>query len=456
MTSSQMIKLFQETLAVVAKDMGIIYSQVDSDTILNYLNEAQLKLFYEKYLNGGIDSALFSISQNIQELNKLIVTKDATLKGTSSVYNKSYILSIEDNAVFPIKVLASLTNSIIGNTTSRVPCNLVSYNKIDRYLTNNYNIPIILKPVYLFNYGGTEIDFSLSDTYLFTWGDLVISQIQESLANLSYDLFFTWDNSIITQENSINKYISILEFLWDSVELSQQNKEFNSSISFVWGDLLNVENIETSYQYLNFLWDNNIVQQSTELNKESISFIWDNIILYSNTKEYDENIIFSWNDLVLSSEQDSFNESILFVWDDIVLYSSLESSIIDMNFSWSNVVLSSSLELNNEPISFSWDNIVLSSAINEFSENTSFIWNNLIQTEILEDFITYLDFEWKGNILVQELEGYSINLYYEWGGLSTVEFSPTPILFALWENPVSIQMLVVDPVKNSTEIEIID
>lgn len=443
MTSQQMIKLFQEILAVTAKEIGIAYTQVDTDTILNYLNEAQQKLFYEKYLSGGLQTALSSINQNIQELNKLIVTKSATLSGASSVYNKAYILNLEDNAVFPIKVIATATNTIIGNTSSKLPCNVINYQSIDRYLTNGYNIPIILKPVYLFNYGGTEINFSLTDILSFVWSNPVISQTTEENSNNSQEISFIWSNSILTQIDSTNFGETLLQFNWSN-SITQQISDIESqnvSLDFIWNNPINSQIEDSIEEILEFVWSDNISTQIEDVSIEVLYFVWSDIIqtqIEDNTLETLLN--FTWTAPILTQVEEPDFIGLDFEWSGL-LWAETEDINMDytsnLNFVWSDLInVQSEERLPIELISFVWSTPILVELIESSAELLGFKWGHLELSQINETGVynTVLGFNWEDELLFQSV--------------------PAPILSAIWTNPVPVQVEIINSVKEVIEEEI--
>lgn len=445
MTSQQMIKLFQEILAVTAKEIGIAYTQVDTDTILNYLNEAQQKLFYEKYLSGGLQAALFSINQNLQELDKLVVTKTATLFGASSVYNKAYILRLEDNAVFPIKVIATATNTVVGNSSSKVPCNVINYQTIDRYLTNSFNIPIILKPVYLFNYGGTELDFSLADILSFVWSNPIISQTTEENSDASQELLFTWSNPILTQIDSNNFEQLLLQFVWSNTIASQIEGSVEEVLQFVWSNSIPTQIENTSGEELEFVWTNPI---QTQVSDDSIQAI-----------ELD----FAWSVPIIVQVEDVTLETLLdFTWTVPILTQVEEPDFIGLDFEWANLIWAETEDINIEytdNLNFVWSNpINVQSEERLPIELLTFIWSVPVLAQFVESAAELLGFEWKGKVLTQinETDLYDTNLGFSWEDKILFQSEPTPILSAIWENPVSVQVEIINSVKDITDLEIPD
>lgn len=463
MTSQQMIKLFQEILAVTAKEIGIAYTQVDTDTILNYLNEAQQKLFYEKYLSGGLQAALFSINQNLQELDKLVVTKTATLFGASSVYNKAYILRLEDNAVFPIKVIATATNTVAGNSSSKVPCNVINYQTIDRYLTNSFNIPIILKPVYLFNYGGTELDFSLADILSFVWSNPIISQTTEENSDASQELLFTWSNPILTQIDSNNFEQLFLQFIWSN-PITQQVSDIesqNTVLQFVWNNTI-ASQIEGSVEeVLQFIWSNSTPTQIENISGEELEFVWTNPI---QTQVSDDSIQtieleFAWSAPIIVQVEDVTLETLLdFTWTAPILTQVEEPDFIGLDFEWANLILAETEDINMEytdSLNFVWSNPINVQSEERLSiELISFIWSVPVLAQFVESAAELLGFEWKGKVLTQidEADLYDTNLGFSWGDEILFQSKPKPFLSALWENPVSVQVEIINSVKDTTDL----
>ena len=444
MTSQQMIKLFQEILAVTAKEIGIAYTQVDTDTILNYLNEAQQKLFYEKYLSGGLQAALFSINQNLQELDKLVVTKTATLFGASSVYNKAYILRLEDNAVFPIKVIAT-TSTVVGNSSSKVPCNVINYQTIDRYLTNSFNIPIILKPVYLFNYGGTELDFSLADILSFVWSNPIISQTTEENSDASQELLFTWSNPILTQIDSNNFEQLLLQFVWSNTISSQMEGSVEEVLQFVWSNSTPTQIENTSGEELEFVWTDPI---QTQVSDDSIQTI-----------ELD----FAWSAPIIVQVENVTLETLLdFTWTAPILTQVEEPDFIGLDFEWSSLIWSETEDINMEytdNLNFVWSNPINVQSEERLSiELISFIWSVPVLAQFVESAAELLGFEWEREVLTQidEADLYDTKLGFSWGDEILFQSKPKPFLSALWENPVSVQVEIINSVKDITDLEIPD
>lgn len=131
---------------------------IDSDTIMKYLNEAQL--FYLNNLVAGMDyvSAVLAANANIVKLNKLIDTVQITDITASTIYNKAHRIDFSANHVLPIDIIVKGTHSKIKEDVSEGVVSLstypINFTDIKKYLTNNYNTPILLRPVYTVDYNG--------------------------------------------------------------------------------------------------------------------------------------------------------------------------------------------------------------------------------------------------------------------------------------------------------------
>lgn len=403
MNTQQMLYRFQEINDTSAKLLGREYQFIDTETMLHYLNMAQERIFKERYLSNGVNS-IIAINNSLNELNKLVKTVPATIHGKSTIYKEAYILKVSNECAFPIKVLASSVNTVLGVTSSSLPCTILDYNKIDRFLTNEYNAPILLRPLYTFNYGGAEIDFSFdSNVYTFDWNDRIFTQtLDTNVAFSSYE--FIWDNlinsQIIAEENNLTMYV----FDWNStikVQVQNINEEL---FTFNWENTINVQYIPKEDSVFIFIW-NNLVNNQELYSLDVFEFIWEDIVNNQIEGYTDNNYLFLWNDLVKTQFlQDNILSTIFeFVWESIVKNQVEDSNLYTTyEFNWDDIIQT---VLDEEYLStefeFMWESPVKTRTEQLIADMFTFIWNDRVLNQFM--YTTGYNYLWKDVVPIQIL-----------------------------------------------------
>lgn len=234
MTTSEMLYRFNEINDTVSKLHGLEVRDVDTETILHYLNIAQNKLFRERYLSEGINSTV-KISKLADELGSLLTTETATIEGDSTAYPKGKILQLPEDCALPIKISVTGTHQMLGSTSGIFTADITDFSEINKYITTGFNIPIILRPKYVVSYGGTEIDFQSEEiSLIFEWSDTV--DIQTTETN-DYKITFEWLDLVNVQSDEVEKFK--ITFEWSDL-VNVQTDEI-SSFKIEWSDLIPVQ-----------------------------------------------------------------------------------------------------------------------------------------------------------------------------------------------------------------------
>lgn len=158
MTVMEMRLRFQEI--VQEAYMGVMAREnfIDSNTILKYLNDSQIKYIAEKYLSSG---SLFErsaiVGNNLRDLNSLvkIVELDAL---NSSPYPNSLIAYSSSVDIWHYISVSMVTSRVAPTTHTKVLMDLtpIEATNLNRHLTTAVNRPLLMVPVYTFTVG----DFS--------------------------------------------------------------------------------------------------------------------------------------------------------------------------------------------------------------------------------------------------------------------------------------------------------
>ncbi len=234
MTTSEMLYRFNEINDAVSKLHGLEVRDVDTETILHYLNIAQNKLFRERYLSEGVNSTV-KISKLADELGSLLTTETATIEGDSTVYPKGKILQLPEDCALPIKISVTGVHQMLGATPGIFTADITDFSEINKYITNNFNAPIILRPKYVVSYGGTEIDFQSEEVSLiFVWSDTVDIQTTETD---DYKITFAWSDLVNVQSDEVEKFT--ITFEWSDLVLVQTDEI--ASFEIEWSDLIPVQ-----------------------------------------------------------------------------------------------------------------------------------------------------------------------------------------------------------------------
>lgn len=177
MTVFEMQQLFETTL----QTQSPLYNdsdKPDTDTMLRFLNHAQVSYIKEKYLSAPtfLDRTI-SLGGSIFDLGTLVVNNNLTVTA-SSLYTYSNTADYSSDYWHVIKIVGKIARSNPYSVSkTQVQLKPINIETIDRFLTTTNNIPIILTPVFTtFTLsGGTEqhivIVYDKYTTYSITAGD---------------------------------------------------------------------------------------------------------------------------------------------------------------------------------------------------------------------------------------------------------------------------------------------
>jgi uncharacterized protein YlaI len=146
MTSTEQVILFYDILENSNPIFRVTEERPITDVVFQYLNEAQISLFNNRYLPGNMLENINAINSFKNELKSLLTTTTPILStGNRYDYSKTTPWSTE----------MTFVDGTINITRSGYP--IASTVKVDlvpildiyvnRYLTNHTNKPIILQPV---------------------------------------------------------------------------------------------------------------------------------------------------------------------------------------------------------------------------------------------------------------------------------------------------------------------
>ena len=146
MTSTEQVILFYDILENSNPIFRVREERPITDVVFQYLNEAQISLFNNRYLPGNMLENINAIKSFKNELKSLLTTITPTLStGNRYDYSKTTPWSTEMTFV---DGTIDITRSGYPTATA-VKVDLVPILDIyvNRYLTNHTNKPIILQPV---------------------------------------------------------------------------------------------------------------------------------------------------------------------------------------------------------------------------------------------------------------------------------------------------------------------
>ena len=143
--------LFYDILENTTQVFSVTSERPKSIVVDNYLNEATINFFNERYLPGSILQNILNVKSLKTELNKLLVTKNVSIDKIDTypyTYKTTNELDLWDNFEHfiegNIKVSRKHVMECTDDFVELTPINAVSVNK---YITNYTNAPIILQPV---------------------------------------------------------------------------------------------------------------------------------------------------------------------------------------------------------------------------------------------------------------------------------------------------------------------
>lgn len=143
MTGKEMQILFQDIIEAATKHFPKKWVP-ESDIQFEYINEAQNKLFIERYLTGSFVERTNFLRTHRQELLNLI---EVGTIGVTDADNYSNPLVVTwDNTKEFVSGYINITDSAMGEADSTLELIPIE-GDINRFLTNYTNKPVILQPV---------------------------------------------------------------------------------------------------------------------------------------------------------------------------------------------------------------------------------------------------------------------------------------------------------------------
>lgn len=152
MTTLEMQQLFESLLQSIHPQFGDT-DKLDTDDIFRFLNDAQVDYITKKYLSSpSMIERNAVISNSLQDLNKLVKTIKLGVTLTTQYPNNLLARSNEVHVWQYITVNARVTKTYPrAVSNSFIDFEPIEANAVNRYLTTNIHIPIILVPVFTYN-----------------------------------------------------------------------------------------------------------------------------------------------------------------------------------------------------------------------------------------------------------------------------------------------------------------
>jgi hypothetical protein len=148
MTVQEQIQQFEIMLQTTSAKYNDL-EKPDTDTMLLYLNAAQLKYLKEKYigLNELKDNVTF-IGKKTEEFRALIKSSIVASNVMTDYYaNYGKVFSLPTDYLFYLKSDSKVTRVTVKPCTGiYIPNVEVEYHGLDKLMTTPFNIPVILKP----------------------------------------------------------------------------------------------------------------------------------------------------------------------------------------------------------------------------------------------------------------------------------------------------------------------
>ena len=149
--------LFYDILENTSPAFAVTAERPKSSVVDNYLNEATISFFNERYLPGNILQNIINIKGLKTELVKLLATKTIEIEQFGSnpyIYRTTASNETWDDFEYyvegNIKVSRNNVLECVNDLVELTPINAVSINK---YITNYTNVPILLQPVIVVDNG---------------------------------------------------------------------------------------------------------------------------------------------------------------------------------------------------------------------------------------------------------------------------------------------------------------
>ena len=191
MTGFQFQREFERLLQ--ARNVVFQYDEKpDTETIFGFLNIAQLRLLKQKYLpSSNTEENIKSIQNNSEDLKNLITYSSIAL--STEAYS-----SYTKYAQYPDDYLHYIRSDSVGAvkaSSTQLPNKLVSWEEMDKAITNTYNSPILRKPFVvlmdsqlLVTYDYLTTLSSIKLTYLKVPKNISLSQTSELAEYLHEDI----------------------------------------------------------------------------------------------------------------------------------------------------------------------------------------------------------------------------------------------------------------------------
>lgn len=153
MTTFEQVKQFEMMLQTTSE----VYNdsdKPDTDTILLYLNIAQIRYVKEKYLSQQTsDDNILSVSKRAEEFRGLVKGGEIAVAAMEDTHlTNSKMGALPSDFLFYIKSDTEVTRTTLYpiSVATYIPNEVVNYNDIDKVITTPFNYPSILKPVFVF------------------------------------------------------------------------------------------------------------------------------------------------------------------------------------------------------------------------------------------------------------------------------------------------------------------
>ena len=146
MTSTEQVILFYDILENSNPLFRTTEERPITDVVFQYLNEAQIILFNNRYLPGNMLENINAIKSFKNELKSLLTTTTPTLS-TGNRYANSKTTPWSTEMTFVDGTVDITRNGYPTATAVKVDLVPILDIYVNRYLTNHTNKPIILQPV---------------------------------------------------------------------------------------------------------------------------------------------------------------------------------------------------------------------------------------------------------------------------------------------------------------------
>lgn len=146
MTSQEQVILFYDILENANPIFRTTEERPITDVVFQYLNEAQIRLFNNRYLPGNMLENIYMIKAYKNELKSLLSSTTPILS-SGTRYPNSKTTSWGNELTFVDGTINITRNGYPTATTVKVDLVPILDIYVNKYLTNHTNKPIILQPV---------------------------------------------------------------------------------------------------------------------------------------------------------------------------------------------------------------------------------------------------------------------------------------------------------------------